>query len=514
MSTNSIISAHSWHELNQSLEDQRALVREIHPIMLSARWFGGKAYTITAVEADHCLPFDHNDCRYYIFVLSVSYADHPMEFYLVPLSLQSAPGKGIITHWQSKAENAYVHDAMHDEGFHRALFELILAGQSLSTTKGHLVCDRGRSVPANETFKHSRNPGLDQSNSSVFFNDRYFMKIYRKLFRETNPEVDMLKFLTETGGYEHVPAYKGSLIWERSKIPPVTIALMMSKVDAQKDNWATTGDELNDFLTSFLSGSFSVHEFVFEHVELLAKRTAEMHLALNSDTPQKAFVREKFNKSYRAWLHKHLVDLLEGRLEMLAQHRDRLDEDALRMADKLKEKKKVIMNFFDQVLTRDIKSVRTRIHGDYHLGQVLYHAGDYIIIDFEGEPESSIADRKIKHSPMKDVAGMVRSFHYAVSAKLFFSKETRNADTARLQKAADRWFYLIRDTFWDTYYRTIGKNSGLYHSKAEINFLFLLHLLEKAIYEIGYELNGRPDWLKIPLKGIEQVVNELEKFEG
>jgi maltose alpha-D-glucosyltransferase/alpha-amylase len=115
---------------------------------------------------------------------------------------------------------------------------------------------------------------------------------------------------------------------------------------------------------------------------------------------------------------------------------------------------------------------------------------------------------------MKDVAGMVRSFHYAVSAKLFFSQETQNADLNRLQKAADRWFYLIRDTFWETYYRTIGKDNDLYYSKGEINFLFLLHLLEKAIYEIGYELNGRPDWLKIPLKGIEQVVNELEKFEG
>lgn len=172
------------------------------------------------------------------------------------------------------------------------------------------------------------------------------------------------------------------------------------------------------------------------------------------------------------------------------------------------------MRFFDKIRKTPLKSLRTRIHGDFHLGQVLYSNEDFIIIDFEGEPESSIADRKIRHSPLKDVAGMIRSFHYAVSAKLFFSGETKHADALKLRKASERWFYLIRETYTETYLEALGRDQKLYANKAELNFLFLLHLLEKAIYELGYELNGRPDWIKIPLKGIEQVINELEKYEG
>lgn len=340
------------------------------------------------------------------------------------------------------------------------------------------------------------------------------MKIYRKLFLETNPEVEMLKFLTEQGGYANVPAYRGSLIWSRKNIAPVTFALMMYKIDAQKDNWATTGDELNDFLQSFIQGSFSIHEFVFEHVELLAKRTAQMHTALAHETSMKDFKTEKFNPAYRTWLFDHLMSLVDGRISMLQDNHHLLDEDAKRMAQLLMDKREIVLRFFEKIKKKPLKSLRTRIHGDFHLGQVLHTGGDFIIIDFEGEPESSISDRKIKHSPLKDVAGMIRSFHYAVSAKLFYSNETKHKDQLSLQKAADRWFYLIRETFTETYLHELGPHQKLYANKAEINFLFLLHLLEKAIYEVGYELNGRPDWLKIPLKGIEQVINELEKYEG
>ncbi len=161
-----------------------------------------------------------------------------------------------------------------------------------------------------------------------------------------------------------------------------------------------------------------------------------------------------------------------------------------------------------------MKSSRIRIHGDYHLGQVLFTGADYLIIDFEGEPESSITDRKVKHSPLKDVAGMIRSFHYAVCAKLYFSVETKNIDPLRLQKAADRWYRLITDAYLDAYMQAMGNITAIFGSRTELNFLLQLHLLEKSVYELGYELNGRPDWIRIPLKGIQQVLFEIEKFNS
>lgn len=508
-----IITAIPWSEFDSDKITQQNLLDSLHEHIKGARWFGGKAYQLNSLTCDHCLPLDHEGIRFYFFIVEARYSNHASEFYLLPLSLiekESASGHTILAAWNDQ----FIVDAVYDVAFHKALFHFVLNGANEKTANGSLNFDSGASLNMAQVYINSRNLSVDQSNSSIFFNDKYFMKIYRKLFLETNPEVEMLKFLTEEGGYNHVPAYRGSLIWERKNIAPVTFALMMNKVDATMDNWTTTGDELNDFIHAFMKGTFSIHEFVFAQVELLARRTAEMHQALSADTKSKNFKVEKFNPKYREWLYHHLEDLVEGRIAMLQNNHHLLDEEAQRMAGLLLDKKEMLLRFFAGIKKKPLKSLRTRIHGDFHLGQILYTEKDFIIIDFEGEPESSMADRKIRHSPLKDVAGMIRSFHYAVSAKLFYSAETKNSDIIKLQKAADRWFHLIRETFTETYLKALGSDQKLYGSKAEINFLFLLHLLEKAIYEVGYELNGRPDWLKIPLKGIEQVINELEKYEG
>ncbi len=514
MSIHRIHATKAWEEFADDSTARNKLLEALQPQLHHMRWFGGKAYQLKALNTDHCLPLHYDGSLYYLFIFETTYFDHSTEYYLLPLSLSQEKSEGCIAEYINEKGEYFIYDAVYDSHFHRALFEYTLQGAPIATNNGQLDFDRGTKVLASEKYHSSRNPGVDQSNSSIFFNERYFMKIYRKLFLETNPEVEMLKFLTQEGHFENIPAYSGSLVWSRKKTPPVTFALMMNKVNADKDSWVSTGDELNDFLRAFIEGEFSIHEFVFENVELLAKRTAEMHLALSVNTKDKLFKIEKFTPSYRTWLYDHLCHLLEGRLHLLEQRKDQLDEEAREMAEKLQRKKGLVMKFFEQVKKKPLKSLRTRIHGDYHLGQILYYNRDYVIIDFEGEPESSIHDRKIKHSPIKDVAGIVRSFHYAVSAKLFFSSETKTADRVKLQKSADRWYYLISDTFWTTYYKHIGQDNPLYASKSEINFLFLLHLLEKAIYEIGYELNGRPDWLKIPLKGIVHVINELEKYEG
>ncbi len=503
----------AWNNFHLDTDAQDQLLRLMPPVMQKARWYGGKGRQLQKLSCDHCLPLVHNGNNFFLFILEAGYKDYEPDYYLLPLAMHNNAGStGNLCGWKGADGDGFVMDATFHPGFHRCMFDFIHGGKSVNTTVGNFHFDHGTGLPDNETYHHSVNPVVEQSNSSILFNDKFFLKIYRKLFREANPELEMLKFLTEQGHYSHVPAYAGSLSWERNNIPPITLALMMQKVNTKKDNWESTGDELNDFLHAFVKGSFSIHEFVFENVELLAKRTAEMHLSLISGRQLKNFEPEPYNDTYREWLHKHLMHLLKGRLVMIDHNHNKLDEEATKMVEVLRNKSSFIARFFDQVKTKPLYSLRTRIHGDFHLGQVLYTGSDFIIIDFEGEPESSIVERKIKHSPMKDVAGMIRSFHYAVSSKLYFSNETKQMDRQRLQRANDRWFYLIRDTFMETYMAAMGKDNEVYYNKSEINFLLHLHLMEKAIYELGYELNGRPDWVKIPLKGIEQVVNELEKY--
>jgi len=490
--------------------------------MRKCRWFAGKARMIKFLKVQQLLDMPIDGGQAYLVIVHVGYTYGDEEKYAMPVSFlpddydligQINP-KAFICKIIADGKPGWLIDAIYDFRFQTELYKNIWENGVVKQETGQLTYHRGKGLAATDEDMGYLCviPDLEQSNSSFVFGNKYFFKLYRKLFREINPEVEMLQFLTETGGFKNIPAFSGSLIYERPGIAPVTLGLMMQKVSSKSDSWVATGDDLNDFLFMFVDKLFGVKDDVFEKVELLGKRTAEMHLALLSDKKNKDFKPEKYNPEYIQWLQGHLGKLLEKRINLLKENYARLDKNAKALADDFINSEAIIKSFFEKIGNNDLQSLRIRIHGDYHLGQVLFTGTDYLIIDFEGEPESSITDRKIKHSPLKDVAGMIRSFHYAVCSKLYFSAETKGLDPQRMQKAADRWYKLITDAYIDAYMHTMGNISATFGSRTELNFLLQLHLLEKAVYELGYELNGRPDWIRIPLKGIQHVLFEIEKF--
>jgi maltokinase len=490
--------------------------------MRKCRWFAGKARMIKFLKVQQLLNMPIDGGLAYLIIVHVGYTYGDEEKYAMPVSflpddyelLGQINPKAFIAKITADGKPGWLIDAIYDFRFQTELFANIWNNAVVKQENGQVSYHRGKGLAATDEDLGYLcvAPDLEQSNSSLIFGNKYFFKFYRKLFREINPEVEMLQFLTETGGFKNIPSFCGSLIYERPGIQPVTLGLMMQKIASKSDSWVATGDDLNDFLYMFVDKLFGVKDDVFEKVELLGKRTAEMHLALLSGKKNKDFKPEKFNGEYIKWLQNHLNKLLVKRISLLKENYSRLDKNAKKLADDFINSEKAIERFFEKLSGYDLKSSRIRIHGDYHLGQVLFTGTDYLIIDFEGEPESSITDRKIKHSPLKDVAGMIRSFHYAVCSKLYFSSETKGVDPQRLQKAADRWYKLITDAYVDAYMQTMGDISATFGSRTELNFLLQLHLLEKAVYELGYELNGRPDWIRIPLKGIQHVLFEIEKF--
>ncbi len=512
-----------WEQLKTDKKSIEKIANSILPFyLLKCRWYGGKARKLKKVSVEHYLEMPLKDFKVFFLILNIDYDKGESENYFLPISFaESFTGeiavnpKAIIAAAKVDIRTGYLIDAIYDIRFQHHIYNCLSNSTCVEQQNGQISFSRGKGFKTFDPKKPilSRVLEVDQSNSSIIFEEQYFLKIYRKLFRETNPEVEVIRFLTESGNFENIPAFAGSFAWEREGIEPVTLGLMMEKVTSLSDSWVYTGDNLNDFLYGFLNELFTIKENVFAKVDLLAKRTAEMHLALFTKTEDPLFKSEKFDKKYSTWYSSHLQKLLIKRIDLLKENFSTIDESAQQLATVFIDSQLLIKEYFDKIKNRKLDSMRTRIHGDYHLGQVLFTGSDYIIIDFEGEPESSISDRKIKHSPLKDVAGMIRSFHYAVCAKLYFSNETAGADVEQLQKAADRWYRLITDTFLETYMNCIGKNSGLFKNKSEINFLLQLHLLEKAVYELGYELNGRPHWIKIPLKGITHVLDEIEKLK-
>ncbi|GAB3694411.1 hypothetical protein GCM10027592_15290 [Spirosoma flavus] len=528
----SITSNTAWSNVAADNQFWENLAQTILPDYVnSCRWFAGKARQQQGISIStiHALPLPDQTVAY-LLILEARYVDGIPENYLLPVSFipqeadspedmlaDAIPEKGRISNVALNGQAGLLIDAIYDERFRKALFSGIYTNQKTDQAAGTLTFHRGNGLEEGDATLPSRVLPVDSSNSAMTFGDKYFLKLYRKLFQETNPEVDMVAFLTDESEFANIPAFGGSIIWQRSNSPDVTLGMVQRMVPNEKDSWMQTGDYLNDFLYGVPNRMFAIREDVFDKVELLGRRTGELHCALYKPGAEAAFAPEPFTDAYRQFLIKRFEDLLNQRYALLIDNYTKLDPQAQRLAWVFMEAKEMIETFIDDFRNRPLDSLRIRIHGDYHLGQVLAVSGatsqgDFVIIDFEGEPESSIAERKIKHSPLKDVAGMIRSYHYAVSAKLFNSTETEGLDPNHLQRVSDRWFYLIRDTFLDAYLDVFGAPHPLFKNNSEINFLLLIYLLEKAVYELGYEISYRPAWVKIPLKGIIDVIREIEKI--
>jgi len=515
----------AWPQLASDATFWQTLAADTLPAYANTcRWFAGKARAQTgfSVEAINQLPTANGLA--YLLIIGAYYAEGESERYLLPLAfvpsdsptLATIPEKGRIATAQIGSESGVLVDAIYEVDFRSALFLNIAQNRVVAQTDGQIVCFRGRGLAEGDETMPSRVLPVDSSNSAMVFGtpmrETYFLKLYRKLFEQTNPEVEMVAFLTEEGGFEHIPAFCGSVVWQQTQAD-ITLGMVQRMVPNDKDSWNQTGDYLNDFLYAVPNRLFAIKEDVFDKVELLGKRTGQMHIGLyQPHAKDPAFAPEPFTDDYRAFLIRRFADLLDRRYALLVDNYTKLDPQAQRLAWVFMEAKEMIDTFVEEFRTRPIHSLRIRIHGDYHLGQVLATDKDFVIIDFEGEPESTIADRKIKHSPLKDVAGMIRSYHYAVSAKLFNATETEGIDPDHLQRVSDRWFYLIRDTYLDAYLNEFGSPHPLFKDNNEINFLLLVYLLEKAVYELGYEISYRPAWVKIPLKGIIDVIREIEKI--
>lgn len=521
-------SVHSWSSFAHDTGLHHAISRTLLPGFLDrSRWFAGKSRSRSAHAISQVTALPAGPLPYFFTTLAVSYPDSSQpEHYLLPLAF--LPGltparwpyenaTGLLGELTLAGQGGLLVDALYEAGFRQRLFTGMGTQEHLRSEQGAVWFTRGRAL-SDEPLT-SQVLAVDSSNTAVTFGDRYFFKLYRKMFDETNPEVEVVQFLTQHSDFRHLPAFAGSISYEgtdeaKGRTCQQTYGMMQQLVSSRQDTWTQTGDFLDAFLTAFADGVFAIEEAVFEQVEKLAQRTAEMHLGLFTTNPaHEAFVAEPFTDDYRRFLHRRLSHLLSNRYALLHNCLPQLDPQARQLANDFFASETKIRQFIDDFLNRPLHSLRTRIHGDYHLGQVLTDAGDYIIIDYEGEPESSIADRKVKHSPLKDVAGMVRSYHYAVSARLCNAAEAGQPGPERLQQAAQRWYRLMRGTFLEAYRHRISQPHVLFAGDTEFNYLLTLYLLEKAVYELGYELSYRPGWVNIPLRGIADAVAEMKKLQ-
>jgi trehalose synthase-fused probable maltokinase len=421
----------------------------------------------------------------------------------------------------------FLVDALHQDDFRKLLFDNILT--STESKKDKLIFHKGSKL-TDTTYKSSKFMGVEQSNTSIIYNDTSVLKIFRRIYVSTNPDYEISRFLTERMDFQNAPAYTGSI---SLSLPEgnITLGLMQELVPNQGDAWKFMLEQLDGVFDNLNRKKIKIEKLpettlfkrlkineippeiidwvglsLFLKIQTLAKRTAEMHIALGSDIHDTAFTPTTYNGDYTVWLKNRLLYQFQNRLNIIENSLDKLDGLALDLAHQFLENKKLVRKHFVDFNWTKMKSERIRIHGDYHLGQVLVNGDDFYLLDFEGEPESTIRDRKVKQPPLKDVAGLFRSFHYAIYATIFNNKDKYPYEQEQLFAAAELLFKYFVGTFLETYIEKVQSENLNIGYTQEIEFLLKYCILEKAVYELGYELNSRPRWAVIPLRGIQTIM--------
>jgi len=435
------------------------------------RWFGGKAQTLRGVQVMEALSL--GDAGRMI-LLQADYDGAPSETYLLPLRLA--------------AEDAVLVDALEDEHFRAALLEIIVGEQRVCCGSGELVGICGSDFKAHAKGMMQPLPSrvltLEQSNSSVLYDERFFLKLYRRPELGENPDAELLRHLSGGRKFANVPGYCGVIEYRLPGAEPRVLALLVTNVPNEGSAWTS--------MLRLLAQSPDANEVRgMERARLLGERTAQMHLALAADTGHADFTPEEFDASYRGSLSQSMETSTRSMMQLLEQRLDALPAKYQPEAAALLRREQEILRRYAGQIERPINATRIRLHGDYHLGQVLDTGSDFIIIDFEGEPARPLNERRIKHSPLRDVAGMLRSFDYA----------------AHTTAQPEAWVERISQEFLNAYLTTAEGASFLPSNEEELCMLLEVCLLEKAVYEVYYELNNRPDWVGIPLRGITRILD-------
>jgi maltose alpha-D-glucosyltransferase / alpha-amylase len=513
------------------------------------RWFAGKARDVKGVTLVDSVPLPVNGGAACLALVQVGYREGAAETYQLVLGFATAeraeqvrghaPGAVIadlVVRDRRRELHGILYDVVGDHDTALALLDLIARQRRLKGGQGEVSGKRARAFRPKEVESGSVEPrplSVEQSNSSVVYGERLVLKLFRKLDEGVNPDLEIGLMLSERAKFPYVPPVVGFLEYRTGRRHCCTLAALQGFVPNEGDAWEYTTAEvaryfdgavirhreavvpvpppgvlalLNETPTPLASETIGAY---LETARLLGRRTAELHLALAAVDDDPGFAPEPFSALYQRSLYQSMRNLSNRVFRLLDERLATLPAGVREEAEAVRALEPKVGRIFRAITEHKITAVRIRHHGDYHLGQVLHTGRDVVIIDFEGEPARPISERRIKRSPLRDVAGMLRSFdyaaHYVLTTRIAGSV-TRPEELAAAETWAQFWQRWVAGAFLGAYLETAGNARFLPKAREELELLLNVFLLEKAIYELGYELNNRPDWVRVPVRGIAQLV--------
>ncbi len=535
----------------------RARLESVLPdVLRRQRWFGGKARTIRAVTVTDVIGIGPQELRpLHVLTVHVEYVDGEAEEYVLPITFAEGEEAGRLLAVAPRSVLAEVKgqgargrsgvlvDALTDDTANRQLLDVIARQRRFKGQHGRVVGRRFRGFDR-RLDGDELEPQLlraEQSNSSVLYGERSLLKMLRRLEPGISPDVEIGGFLADL---DHVPELLGTIEVEPADNgEPRTLGILQRFVPNEGDAWNQALDELGRFAERIVSdpdagptptpragGDIvdrarkgvpeSVHERIgpyLELVHLLGQRTAELHIALSAGGDDHDFTPEPMTRLYQRSLYQSVRNGVRIGLRAARRAAGNLTDPDLRAeVDAVVAREDEILERLKALASEPIDATRIRTHGDYHLGQVLFTGRDFVMIDFEGEPVRPLGERRLKRSPLRDVAGMVRSLQYATASTRYDQIERGlvtpdHPNHDRLTAWLEWWYDWTGAALLEGYLTTTAGQPFIPPVLDHVRTLLDAFLLEKAVYELGYEMNNRPSWVGIPLAGIAQVLDRHER---
>jgi maltose alpha-D-glucosyltransferase/alpha-amylase len=549
-----LVVAGGWEALWRG-RGRLALEGSLPAYLSGKRWFVGKGRSIKSAEILEAIPTgDEKSAR--LAICHLEYVEGDPENYVLPLAfgtgekalrLKNDHPQAILAELRPRAdaetEAGLVFDAVYDEEFAANLLTAIARRRRWKAARGEIVASRTRAFPVRSRDALPLSATVlrgEQTNTSVVYGDQLILKLFRRPEEGINPDLEVGTFLTEKTALTHIPRVAGALEFRPPRGEPTALAILQNFVPNHGVAWDFTLDALARYFERMLGRLAETpepplpqepplalaraewpnqaHEFIGSYIEsaaLLGERTAELHLALASRPDDPEFAPEPFSTLYQRSVYQSIRSQSILALQLLRKRLRDLPPDARKDAQGLLEREADLTRRFHQILNVKISAMRMRIHGDYHLGQLLFTGKDFVIIDFEGEPARPLSARRLKRSALVDVAGMLRSFDYASKTAIAGTRGAlRPEDAGALEPWAAFWTRWVSAAFLKAYLRKAGDGNFVPGSDAQLSVLLDVYTLEKALYELGYELQARPDWVRVPLAGIQQILGPGEEGEG
>jgi len=526
-----VIQVERWESLfTDGLQSN--IAQNLPSFLMSRRWYRDKTRVIRESSIEAVIPMP--SAKACILGVRIDCGDGGRQFYLIGFALGDAGDAkedAFVRVRSADGSEKWLYDAFRSDAFRKELFATIQGGTSLCGNNAELA---GSQTSAFRTAVGqlpesvaTRLMNVEQSNTSVVYGDRCILKVFRKLEEGINPDIEIGAFLTEHG-FRNTPAVAGWLEYIPAEGRPMQAGILQQFVPNRGDAWKYTLDSLGEFFRIVQQKGEAAPALRTAHpleaislgretpeiellrdylasIRLLGERTAQMHAVLADVNAGPEFAPEPMTPASRREMYGALEIQADASFRLLRQQHASLDPGVAEEADRVLAQERQIRERFRHLLDGEIQALRIRHHGDFHLGQVLYTGTDFMIIDFEGEPAVPLAARRSKQLAMRDVAGMVRSFQYAPYAALL--KKTAGVEPAAAERATlEEW-----SAFWTTavsaeylrgYFGAAEGHPFMPATHEERRRLLDIFLLQKALYEIGYELNNRPAWVRIPLRGV------------